>query len=226
MPNAIPIKAGDTFERWTVISLAKSRYGQRMWLCRCQCGTEREVCTEGLVHRKSRSCGCIRVEALIARGPHNKTHGETDKTTEYVIWADMRRRCRNPNDPAYHSYGGRGILVCDRWQNFEHFLADMGRRPSKRHSIERVDNDKGYFPGNVVWATVEQQCNNRRTNIYITFSGKSLTITQWASIVGIKNRPLTRRYWLGWTPEDLLTIRPGTKIRTPRSETKKRSRAD
>lgn len=106
-------------------------------------------------------------------------------TPEYWSWASMRGRCLNPKNPAYRNYGGRGITICDRWQRFEHFLADMGPRPSRAHSIDRIDNNGSYEPGNCRWATADVQSNNRRSNRRITINGETKGVSQWARHLGI-----------------------------------------
>lgn len=107
-----------------------------------------------------------------------RTHGYTvggKARSIYSIWADMRQRCRNPSHHAYARYGGRGITVCDRWSAFENFLNDMGERPTPQHSIDRVDNDKGYFPENCRWATWKEQNMNRRLYQLATNNRSGLT---------------------------------------------------
>jgi hypothetical protein len=123
----------------------------------------------------------------------NATHGLT-KSTEYGSWCAMKARCCNPKTPHFHLYGGRGITVCDRWLNsFENFLADMGAKPSKAHSLDRIDNSRGYEPGNCRWATGTMQCRNRRDNRVIEFGGAKRTVAEWAERLGVKYFTLMMR---------------------------------
>lgn len=149
---------GKTFNRLTVISCAARKPVR--WNCRCICGGLVVVKTEWLASNNTKSCGCLNIETRkTALLRHGRTH-----TTEHVIWRGMRRRCENINCHAYKNYGGRGISVCERWQTFENFFADMGPRPSSLYSLDRVDNDGNYEPGNCRWATRIQQIRNRRSN--------------------------------------------------------------
>lgn len=118
------------------------------------------------------------------------THRHT-KTPEYRIWEAMKKRCRNSNDKRWNSYGGRGIRVCDRWEFFENFIADMGWRPEKGYSLDRIDNDGDYTPENCRWATIYEQNNNRTNNIRIEHEGRTLTLTQWANLYGV--HPVTAK---------------------------------
>ncbi len=138
-----------------------SRGRTMYWLCRCDCGTEKPI-ARGSLGRSTKSCGCFRREHT--RDAFTK-HGQS-KLREYGVWKAMVRRCHAPNEPAYDHYGGRGIIVCDRWRfSFANFLTDMGKRPSDGHSIDRIDPDGPYAPTNCRWVTWDTQAANRRPEL-------------------------------------------------------------
>lgn len=126
--------------------------------------------------------------------------------SEYYSWRDMRRRCLSPRAINYANYGGRGIAVCERWSTFAQFLADMGPRPTPDHSVDRIDNTKGYSPENCRWATRVEQTRNRRTTCVLTHNGVSRTLIEWAQALGMTYPTLSARiHKLGWTVERALT---------------------
>lgn len=145
------------------------------------------------------------MEPRAVKPARNFRHGfkrASGASPEYVIWNNMRARCNNPRTPHYERYGGRGIKVCNRWnEDFTAFLSDMGCRPSSRHSIERKDNSGDYEPGNCRWATAQEQARNRRSSKIIEVGGVSQTLSEWAEACGISIATIHARLKLGWTPE-------------------------
>lgn len=160
----VNIHLGEKFGRLVVIGFShKSKGNQIIVNCRCECGTVKAILISSLVGKKTKSCGCLRLDKMAALFT---THGEAKRglcSTEYNSWAAMIQRCLNKNRKKYPNYGGRGIKVCDRWRlSFIDFLADMGRKPSPKHSLDRINNDGNYEPGNCKWSTNKEQSNNRR----------------------------------------------------------------
>jgi len=133
------------------------------------------------------------------RNEMNYSHGMSG-TSEYKAWINMKDRCFNPNHSRYSDWGGRGITVCDRWKNsFKNFLADMGMKPSPKHSIDRIDNDGDYCPENCRWATRVEQENNKSTNRLITIACVTLTMAQWTKEMGFAKSVIQDRLNLGWS---------------------------
>lgn len=198
---------GQRFNNLTVLRYYGSNYrGDAEWYCKCDCGEIAIVIGSQLRNGHTKSCGCLQKEWTSTNKPHT-THGLSE-IPEFKVWVDIRRRCnpKNANNPKYSLYAGRGIKVCNRWLNsFENFYEDMGDRPTPYHSIERKDNNGDYTPENCRWATDIEQANNRRSNILLTWNGKTQTITQWGNEVGINPSVLRDRYHCGWSVERLLT---------------------
>lgn len=201
MHNFIDL-AGQTFNRWTVLARTAGQSKPTMYLCRCTCGTEKNVNAGSLRRGLSKSCGCWRQEYGIIAGKSTATHGCTRSPT-HNSWTAMRARCRGRNNKAHRDwvgYAARGIKVCDRWMKFENFLADMGERPSNKHSIDRIDVDGNYEPGNCRWATSSQQRNNKRNSDWLTVGAETLTLAEWANKIGIGRSTLRKRVDMGWPP--------------------------
>ena len=149
-----------------MIDITGQRFGHHQgsdghfhWLCLCDCGKTAIVSGTKLRTGYTQSCGHWKQD-----GSHHRTHGESaaNETPEHRVWRAMLRRCRSPNATDFERYGARGIKVCERWHSYENFLADMGRRPSDEHSIDRINNDGNYEPGNVKWSTRQEQAQNQR----------------------------------------------------------------
>lgn len=174
------------------------RVKRRTWLCGCDCGETRATTQSHLKNGQVTSCGC---------GTGNPESNYIKHKREYGVWASMKQRCLNPDSDNYHKYGGRGITVCERWLDFRNFLADMGPRPDGM-TIDRIENNGNYEPGNCRWATPTEQAFNTRRNRSITYNGITRSLTQWAELYGIKFGTLWQRLEKGWPMDIALTRAP------------------
>lgn len=154
--------------------------GHARWDCLCECGKTITLNASNIISGNSKSCGCLALEVRTKHGMSNYP--------EYVVWEGMIQRCENPNYSQYHDYGGRGITVCDRWKSFENFYADMGPKPNKSYTIDRMDNDKGYELSNCRWVTRKEQANNRRNTVFYEYKGKKYTISELAELPEVKEK--------------------------------------
>lgn len=171
--------SGQKFGRLTVVSLAPKGCRTR-WNCVCDCGNQVVVQGIDLTQNKQKSCGCFNQERRIAC---NTTHGMSG-TVEHHSWLAMKSRCYNQNDDRYEDYAGRGISVCQQWRDsFEQFYADMGPRPPGMRSIDRINNNGNYEPGNCRWANDFCQSRNKRNNVMAEAFGVSRCLSEWASIL-------------------------------------------
>jgi len=216
---------GKKFGRLTVLRFAgKGKPGKLFYECLCDCGNIKTIRKDHLTGGRTKSCGCLRNEQCSKTGKLNEQHGHSHSKNRcnsptYYTWVAMKARCSNPNNIGYADYGGRGITVCKRWQRFKNFLADMGERPAGT-SIDRIDSDKGYFPGNCRWATKKQQRRNQRSNQFITFNGQTKCIADWAKTTGNNDATLRSRIRNGWSIEKTLTtpVRERSILATNRQE--------
>ena len=173
-----------------------------LWLCRCECGKEKTVRLNSLRSGKLQSCGCLLKEG------NNKTHGMASgikRTPEYIAWCRIKQSCLNKTSPNYFLYGERGITVSDEWKNsFETFFADMGLKPNKNYSIDRIDNSKGYSKENCRWTTNFIQARNKRNNRFYKLDDMNMCMADWANYLGISFATLNERL-TKWTLEKSLT---------------------
>lgn len=162
--------------------------GTAIMKCQCDCG---ETTLSHAAHLKSgaaRSCGCARKETLRrikTKHGHSPFHGKCTKV--YRSWKAMRERCRNPNNLHYMDYGGRGIVVCERWDDFRNFFSDMGHPPTNRHTIERINNNGNYEPSNCCWATPPEQAQNQRSNWHVILNGEEITVAEATRRSGLRH---------------------------------------
>jgi hypothetical protein len=192
---------GRRFERLMVIQESPERPSlhEFQWICRCDCGSEVKVRGTNLRTGNTTSCGCRRQEVSTQRALHHGAARRGRMLPEYISWVEMRKRCSNRNLPAFVDYGGRGIKVCPEWDSFEQFYADMGARPSPKHSLDRINNNGPYSPENCRWATRTDQNRNTRATRFLTHQGQTLPIGDWADKTGIGLKTIHGRMRRGWS---------------------------
>lgn len=182
---------GKRFGRWIAIKHITGRNGQDgRWLCQCDCGTEKTIVTWTLTSGQSQSCGCLR-DFLTKNYPANKVHGKSDHYL-FNTWEGIKRRCYNPTDPAFKYYGGRKskpIKLFHNWINsfqsfYDYIIMTLGERPTKKHTLDRCDNSKGYRPGNLRWATWTQQARNTRKNILVEYNNTNMVLSELSEKTG------------------------------------------
>lgn len=215
----MPAKSLDiTGERYgrlvAICSTGRKRGSNYIWQFKCDCGNEVELVSGDVRSGSSSSCGCFareecgkRMREVAVRvNPLRAIHSMTGSRT-FVSWDSMKQRCLNPSHNSYDYYGGRGIKVCTAWlDSFEAFLADMCERP-KGMTLDRIDPDGNYEPGNCRWATAKDQGNNKRSSRFLTHAGKTQTVAQWADEIGISRQSLRYRLESGWSTEEALTMK-------------------
>lgn len=197
---------GETFGWLTVVGKAYRDEKRDLRVnCVCECGQKVSPTTRNV--RKGISC----LSCGTARRAKLRTiHGES-KSNTFVIWALMHQRCGNEKSTGWKNYGGRGIRVCQRWASFSSFLSDMGHRPSKKHSLDRIDNEKDYSPENCKWSTRKEQNRNRRSSKFITAFNETKTLAEWSEKFGVNYGTILSRLKFGWAAE-LAVTKPPAKV--------------
>jgi len=203
---------GMKFGRLTVIRYTQSEPRQGpCYLCRCECGNEKEIRGSSLTHGATESCGCIQREHAKSGWAHyqgnGKPHGKTG-TQIYRCWEDLMSRCYNKNSVAYKYYGAKEIQTPNHWKHFDGFYKDMGDPPTEKHTIDRIEGSKGYSKENCRWATRMEQAHNTKANVNITYRGQTHCRAEWARRIGISDDALKWRLKHGWSKEKSFSTKP------------------
>lgn len=197
MRKFIQLKPGDKYGRLTLVSFLSKEGRCETWVAKCDCGTIKTVKKAKLISNRTTSCGCRKREV-------GRTHGMSN-SCEFKCWTNMKKRCLNKNSKAYKHYGGRGITICKTWRDsFEAFYRDMGHKP-KGYTLERVDNNGNYEPGNCKWANRKQQAKNRRVARLLTHNNRTENIADWSRITGLSTSAIDYRLKTGMTVSEALT---------------------
>lgn len=192
-------ETGKRYGRLVVVERAGTKGTYAAWRCRCDCGNETMASGKHLRNGNTASCGCLIRDTNVAKGTK---HGLTPKggrvPPEYDAWGHMVQRCTNPENAAWESYGGRGIKIDPEWLDFRNFLRDVGPRPSRNHSIDRIDVNGHYEPGNVRWATRLEQNRNKRSNRIIEYRGRRMCLAEAAEYSPVRQETIRQRLNSGW----------------------------
>lgn len=219
MATIIPIPPGKRFQdlsgqrfgRLVVLGWAGYSKPNAVWVCKCDCGGENLVPSGNLVAGRTRSCGCLNLENLSKSGSADFCARDTKKHPEYKVWGQMIRRCHNPQTRRFEDYGGRGITVCNRWRHgedgqhgFACFMADMGSRPSPKHTIDRVNNDLGYSPQNCEWRSRTDQTRNRRNTVIVQYRDREMSLPEACELASMQYSLVKGRIFRGTSVERAL----------------------
>lgn len=191
--SKLVVNIGDKYNKLTVIDFVERRNYMPIWRFRCDCGNIKLVNIYNAISGRVKSCGCLR--KFFSKETKTR-HGASTKEgrhLEYIAWSHMKERCHNVLCPDYHNYGGRGITVCETWKVYENFLTDMGKKPCKSYSLERIDVNGNYEPTNCRWASWGNQARNRRNTKMVNIAGIWEPIATVAERMGITNRTVVYR---------------------------------
>ncbi len=192
---------GKKFTRLTVSQyVGVNKWKQHLWLCQCCCGKEKVIVANSLKNGDTKSCGCLQKETVIRNNTRHNHARRQRQSKIYTTWQSMIQRCTDKNCRDYILYGRIGIVVCERWLKFENFLKDIGGPPTKIHSLDRINNNKGYCKSNCRWATPKQQARNKSNNRLITLGKKTQCLSAWAEECDIDYKLLWKRICVyGWS---------------------------
>ena len=211
MAPLLDIHIGDTCGKWTVIDVPgrRMKHGQQIVVCQCACGTIAD--RSAAAFKKGTYQGCLK-----CKKPSRLRHGHMrigQESLTHSTWRSMLDWCENPDSPSWPWYGAEGIKVCERWYTFDNFLADMGERPGKTYTLDRIDVKQDYSPGNCHWILLSWQNRNKRTNRLLTLNGITQPMVVWAEQLGISPGTIRSRLRYGWSDEDALTLPINTRFR-------------
>jgi len=199
---------GQRFGRLKVLKLEKKdKHYNLFWLCECDCGNKKVIRGSGLKANLTKSCGCLSVELSTKRlNEATKTHGFANKERLYEIWKNMKRRCYDKTNKRYENYGGKGVSVCEEWKNdylvFRKWAFSKGY--NENLTIDRIDVNGDYEPSNCKWSTLAEQMNNQTKNRFLTYRGKTMTMSQWADYLGLTYGAINHRVQRNWSMERIV----------------------
>lgn len=197
---------GCLFNSWTVIKeVDRDKHNKRMWECICECGDICNILQENLTRNRSKMCRKCSLQQIKEK-PKREDH------RLYSVWKNMRSRCTNPNRQHYHVYGGRGISVCDRWQDFNLFIEDMYPTFEEGLTLDRIDVNGNYCPENCRWANIEEQSNNKRDSLKLLFEGEYYTEAQLSRKTGVSRTTIQQRRRNGYSVDEMVYGREGVGI--------------
>lgn len=208
-----PIEVGDEHGRLTAVRYSHhDKHRAANWLFKCECGSDYIARPDQVRRGVIVSCGCYREEKAAERTSARATHGHSSNgklSSEYNSWRNMRDRCDNPANEMFQNYGGRGIKVCERWDNsFENFLADMGpKQPGQ--TVDRIEVNGNYEPGNCRWLSHKDQMRNMRTNRIVTYQGREMTLAEACELSGLPRSRLAARLRAGWSMDRIFSSEDG-----------------
>lgn len=201
-------KKGQKYNRLTLIRFErKNKYHHSFWLCKCDCGTEKIVNVSQVKSGAIKSCGCLNKELSRKRLMEStQTHGYANKERLYDIWKNMKRRCYDKSNKRYENYGGKGVIVCDEWKNdylsFRKWAYANGYNDEL--TIDRIDVNGNYEPSNCKWSSWKEQMNNQTRNRFLAYKGKTMTMSQWAELLGLTYGAMNHRVQRGWSMERIV----------------------
>lgn len=214
MAKPLIINVGDAYGKLTIVSEVDQTGNGRRFLCKCDCGQEKEVNLSKLRSGNTKSCGCFQLES---RGRANITHGMTGSRL-YNIWYGMKDRCTNPNSSTFNYYGGRGIRFSDEWKNFAPFMEwALSNGYQDDLTLERKDVDKNYDPGNCEWVSMRVQNLNKRNTLLVEYKGETKPLKTWCKELGKDYLRVWKRLNRGWSTSDAFEVKCGGSARNKSS---------